>query len=153
MAFYIKELLLFSRRNDIKFELPLVEDMWIKIKTNHRRVVVGVGFRHPTNSTCRCEKFSENFLKMFYAFLFKKFSFYVVGDFNIDLHKVVESNFVTKHAYNLISLPCKCAIDLSTRITDHSKRLIQHIYVNDFKYSYIRGVVLSDYITSLPLLS
>ena len=40
--------------------------------------------------------------------------------------------------------PCKCAIDLPTRITDHSKTLLDHIYVNDNKHSYISGVVLSD---------
>ena len=74
----------------------------------------------------------------------KKIPFYVFGDFNIDLHKAGKSNFVTKHVHNLIHLPCKYAIDLSTRKTDHSTRLIQHIYVNDYKHSYIRGVALLD---------
>ena len=44
----------------------------------------------------------------------------------------------------MISSPCKCAIDLPTRITDHSKTLLDHIYVNDNKHSYISGVFLSD---------
>ena len=97
-----------------------------------------------TNSTCGCEKFSENFLKMLYELIFKKFPFYVARDFGIDLHKVEKSNFVTKHVYNMISLPCKYAIDLSMRISDHSTRLIQHIYVNDCKHFYIWGEALSD---------
>ena len=45
---------------------------------------------------------------------------------------------------NLLSSPCKCVIDLPTRISDHSKTLIDHIYVNDDKHSYVSGAVLSD---------
>ena len=40
--------------------------------------------------------------------------------------------------------PCTCVIDLPTRISDHSKTLIDHIYVNDDKHSYVSGAVLSD---------
>ena len=46
----------------------------------------------------------------------------------------------------MISLPYKCAIDLPTRITDHSKALIDHIFVNDSKHSYISGVAVLDLI-------
>ena len=104
----------------MKVELPLVEDMWIEIKTNCRPVVVGVVYRHPTNSTCDCEKFSGNRIKYFYKLNFQKFPFYVLGDFNIVLNKVGKSNFVTKHVHNMISSPCKCTIDLPTSITNHS---------------------------------
>ena len=73
VAFDIKESLLFSRRNNIKVELQLVEDKWIEIKTNRGPVVVEVVHRHPTNSTCECEKFSENLFKIFYELNLKKF--------------------------------------------------------------------------------
>ena len=121
VAFYIKESLSFSRRNDRKVELPLVEDTWIEIKTNRGPVVVGVVYRHPTTSTCDCEKFSDNLFKIFYELNFGKFLFYVLGDFNIDLNNVEKSSFVTKHVHNMISSPCKCVINLPTRNTDHSK--------------------------------
>ena len=37
-------------------------------------------------------------------------------------------------------------IDLRTRITDHSKTLFHHTYVNSFcnNESYVRGVIISD---------
>ena len=76
-------------------------------------------------------KFGENFFKNFYKLNFEKFPFYVLGAFNIDLPKVGKRNFVTKHVHNMISLPCKSASDLPTRITDHSKTIIDYIYVND----------------------
>ena len=44
----------------------------------------------------------------------------------------------------MIGLPCKCAIDLSMHITDHSKTLIDHIYVNVSIHFYISGVALSN---------
>ena len=44
----------------------------------------------------------------------------------------------------MISSPCKCVINLPTRITDRLKTLIGHIYVNDPKHSYISGVALSN---------
>ena len=135
---------MFSQRNNTKIELPLVEHMWIEIKTNRRPVVAEVVYRHPTNSTCDCKKFSENFFKIFYELNFKKFPFYILGDFNIDLNKVGKSNFVSKYVHNTISSPCKCIIVLLTRITDHCKTFIDHTYVNDPKHSYISGVVLSE---------
>ena len=144
VTFYIKELLSFSGRNNIKVELPLVVDTWIDIKTNRGPVVVGVVYRHPTNSSCDCEKFSENLFKTFYELNLEKFLFYVLGNFIIDLNKVGKSNFVTKHVYSIIRSSCKCVTDLSTRITDHSKTLIDHIYVNNSKHSYINGVALLD---------
>ena len=116
--------------------------MWIEIKTNRGQVVFGVVYRHPTNSICECEKFSENLFKLFCELKLEQFLFYVLGDFYIDLNKV--GNFVTTHVHNMISSPCKCAIDLPTRVTDHSKTLIDHIHVNDSKHSYISGVALSD---------
>ena len=144
VAFYIKESLLFNRWNDVKVELPLVEDMWIEIKTNCGPVVVGVAYIHSTNYTCDCEKFSENLFKIFYELDFEKFPFYILGDFNIDLNKVGESNFVTKHLHGMISSPGEWAIDLPAHITDHSKILIDHLYVNDSKHSYIGDVDLSN---------
>ena len=44
----------------------------------------------------------------------------------------------------MTSLHCKNAIYLPTCITDHSKTLIDQIYVNYSKHSYVSGVVLSD---------
>ena len=40
LAFYINESLSFSRRNNIKVELPLVENMWIETKTNRRQLLL-----------------------------------------------------------------------------------------------------------------
>ena len=58
--------------------------------------------------------------------------------------KIKTNNSVRMHVYNMISLPCKCAIDLPTRITHHSKTLIDHIYFNDFYKQITSGITISD---------
>ena len=107
VTFYIEESVLFSRMNNIKVGLPLVEDMWIEAEAKRGLVVIGVVYRHQTNSTSNCENFCE--------LNFEKFLFYVLGVFNIDLNKVGKSNFVTINVHNMTSLLCKCAVDLCTR--------------------------------------
>ena len=49
-----------------------------------------------------------------------------------------------KYLNDILSTSTKCVIDLPTRITDHSKTLLGHIYVNDPKHPYTSGVFLSD---------
>ena len=48
------------------------------------------------------------------------------------------------HVNNMVSSPCKCAIDLPNRITNHSKTLMDHIYFNDFNKQTTRGIIISD---------
>ena len=71
VAFYIKKSLSFTRRNNIKVELPLVEDKWIEIKTISGPVVVGIVYRLPINFTFDCEKLSENLFKFFLSSISK----------------------------------------------------------------------------------
>ena len=49
-----------------------------------------------------------------------------------------------KYVNSILSTTTKCAIDLPTRITNHSKILIDYIYENDPKHSYKSGVLLCD---------
>ena len=47
---------------------------------------------------------------------------------------------------NMTGSPCNCAIEMPTRITDHWKTLLVHIYGNSFcnKESHVSGVIISD---------
>ena len=49
-------------------------------------------------------------------------------------------NFVEIYFSNILSLSCKCAIDLSTCITENSKTLLDYIYGNENKHLYMNGV-------------
>ena len=104
---------------------------------------MGVVYRHPTTLTGDYETFSERLYNVFYNLNCNHIPFYALGDYNIDL-LAIRSNNNRKYVNNLLSSPCKCVIDVPTRISDHSKTLIDHIYVNDDKHSYVSGAVLSD---------
>ena len=67
---------------------------------------------------------------------------YTVGDYNTDLMQInVNQNF-RKYLNDILSTSTKCAIDLPTRVTDGSRTLLDHVYVNDLntytlvEYSY-----------------
>ena len=53
-----------------------------------------------------------------------------------------------KYLNDILSTSSKCVIDLPTRITDHSKTLLGHIYMNDPKHPYTSGVFLSVYLVA-----
>ena len=81
---------------------------------------------------------------MFHELNSDKRSFYALGNYNLDLMKIKTNNSVKMHVNNMISLPCKCAIDLPTRITNQSKTFIDHINFNDFNKQTTRGKIISD---------
>ena len=66
------------------------------------------------------------------------------GNYNIDLMQINGNQNFRKYVNNILTTSTKCAIDFPTRITDHSKTLLDHIYVNDPKHSYTSGVLLCD---------
>ena len=55
----------------------------------------------------------------------------------------VNQNF-QKYINDILSTSTKCAIDLPTRVTDHSRTLLDLVYVNDPKHLYTSGVLLCD---------
>ena len=54
------------------------------------------------------------------------------------------NNFVESYLNKILSLSCKCAIDLPTRITENSKTLLDHIHINENEHLYMSAVILSD---------
>ena len=90
------------------------------------------------------ESFSTNLCDIFADFRDSNTAFYAVGDYNIDLMQINGNQNFRKYVNNILSTSTKCAIDLATRMTDHSKTLLHHIYVNDPKHSYTSEVLLCD---------
>jgi len=44
-----------------------------------------------------------------------------------------------------------CFIDKPTRITKHSTTLIDHIYTNDVKHSFVSDIIIDDLSDHLPI--
>ena len=119
--------------------------MWIEVKTKDGPIVIGVTYRHPTILVSDYESFSTiNLCHIFADRRDSNTAFYAVGDYNMDVMQINDNHNFRKYVNNSLSTSTKCAIDLPARITDHSKTLLDHIYVNDRKHSYTSGVLLCD---------
>ena len=106
--------------------------MWIEVQTTTDPVVVGVCYRHPTSLVKDYEQFSNKLFEIFHELNSDERSFYALGDYSFDLMKMKTNNSVRMHVNDMMSLLCKCAIDLLTQIANFSKTLIDYIYVDDF---------------------
>ena len=144
VGFYVKQNLSYKQKFDININLNFVENMWIEVKTNNGPIVIGVIYRHPTTPLNDYESFSTNLCDIFADLRDSNTAFYAVGDCNIDLMQINGNHSFRKYVNNVLTTSTKCAIDLPTSITDHSKTLLDHIYVNDPKHSYTSGVLLCD---------
>jgi len=103
-----------------------VEDLWIEVNTATGPIVISVIYRHPTTLVNDYECFTTNVCDTFAELRARNIAFYAVGDFNIDLMQInVNQNF-RKYVNDILSTSTKCAIDLPTRITDHSRKMIQN---------------------------
>ena len=103
--------------------MAIVEDMWIEVQTATDPVVVSNCYRHPTSLVEDYEQFFNRLFEIFHKLYSNKRSFYALGDYNFDLMKIKTNNSVRMHVNNMISLPCKCTIDLPTRIGNQSKSI------------------------------
>ena len=144
VGIYIKKTLPYKQKSDINIKLSFVENIWIEVKAATGPIVVGVIYRHPTTLVNDYECFTTNLCDIFTELCANNIAFYAVGDYNIDLMQINVNQNYRKYVNSILSTTTKCAIDLPTRITDHSKTLLDHIYVNDPKHSYKSGVLLCD---------
>ena len=108
-GFFIEDDLQYIPKS-VCLNLSNVEDMWIDI-SNSRKVITVVNsiptIRHPI---CRCEeieKFSEALTAILGQINLSTSNFFILGDFNLDLLKVDNSNSIRKYVNDLISCSCK----------------------------------------------
>ena len=150
VGFYIKQSLSYKQKSDININLSFVENMWIEVRTNNEPIVIGVIYQHPTTLVNDYESFSTNLCDIFADLRDNSNAFHANGDYNTDLMQINGNHNFRKCVNNILSTSTKCVIDLPTRITNHSKTLLDHIYVNDPKYSYTIGVLLCDLSDHMP---
>jgi len=81
----------------------------------------------------------------------KTYTYFVCGDFNINLMHYSKVKCVTDYVDMFHSLYCKLLIDKPTRITKHSTTLIDHIYTNDVKSNIVSGIIIDDLSDHLPI--
>ena len=136
VGFYINEKLKYSVLGKSEMKVNSVENMWIKIETNKKPLVLGVVYRHPVRAVEHLSLFTSELSNLFHSLNLQKLEFCVAGDFNIDLLQLEKNHHVRMYADNLISCSVKCTISKATRITTSSETLIDQIYTNNQSKKY-----------------
>ena len=150
VGFYIKQTLIYKQKSEININLSFVENMCIEVKTTTGPIVIGVVYRHPTKLVNDYECFTKNLYDIFAELRANNTVFYAVGDYNIDLLQINTNQTIRKYANEILGTSTSCVIDLPTRISHHSRTLLDHIYVNDIKNSFTSGVLICDLSDHFP---
>ena len=135
----------------VNIDLSSVENLWIEIEINKKKLIVGVVYRHPVQTVEQIDLFSRALTNIFHELNSKKSEFYVSGDFNIDLTKIKSNNRIKTHADDLIGSALKCLINRPTRVCKNSKSLLDHIYSNNLNSQLMPGIAISDISDNYPV--
>ena len=128
----------------------LVESCWIEVDTGIRQkkpIVIGCIYRHPKSNF---EQFAENLDEILRNLNQDKRIVYILGDTNIDFYKFPTHN-PTENFLDMLFSNMTPVITKPTRITEHSKTLIDHIYTNAPTMHLSSGIALFDISDHLPV--
>ena len=143
---YIKKGISFKPRPDLDTKISgKLETKFIEVVDDN--TIVGCIYKHPNMSMSEFKIYYTNVLEKLCS---KKSQSFLMGDFNIDLLKsnshTDTSNFLEQNLSSCI----RPFILRPTRITPHSKTLIDNIYSNYLEDNYLSGNIISAISDHLP---
>ena len=148
VGIYIKDNIQVIRRQDFEFDFDGVETCFLEVpRIKQKNIIIGCIYRHP-----------ESNLETFHQLLSQRLDLinrtgleaYLTGDYNINFLHYSSSNQVSDYLDMLFSLGYMPLITKATRITYHSKTLIDHIYTNVPCKTIKSGICLADISDHLP---
>ena len=151
-GFYIKNSIVFNRRDDLKFYSPGdFESTFIEIIfPNKKNMIIGCIYRHPSSNISIQKEIFEPVLDKIAS---EEKTCALMGDFNIDLLKV-DSNEEANAYYNIVTSHFFIPFILQpTRLK--SKTLIDNIFINSIEYPSYSGnltIQLSDQLFQFVIL-
>jgi len=83
-------------------------------------------YKHPA---LNYKEFDEKLFQVVDHLNNNRYTYFICGDFNINLMKYSRDSIVTEYVVMLHSLSCKALISKPTRITEQFSTLIDHIYI------------------------
>ena len=130
-AIFISNMLDYKKRNDLLIYKPhLLESIFIETQnpTDKKNSIIGVIYRHPSMSV---KEFNETYLEELLNKINKENkNFILLGDYNIDLLNCNVNTDTSVFLDNMCAASLIPAITKPTRITTHSKTLIDNIFNN-----------------------
>ena len=149
VLYYIKSNKNFKVRNDLKIvKTKELESVFIEIvNKNKSNLIVGCIYRHPSMIA---SEFIDDYLKpLFDKIDSDKTKVMLMGDFNLDLLQYDNSNDVSNFLETVISNSFFPYISLPTRVTSHSKTVIDNIFLNFYWPNIVSGnlsISISDHL-------
>jgi len=148
VGIYVRNCIDFIILNKLQIKNCDCGTLWIEMKLNDEKYAGGVIHRHPDHNF---KTFSEELFRILHELNGIKYTYFVCGDFNINLMHYSKVKRVTDYVDVLQSLSCKLLIEKTDRITKHSITHINHIYTNYVKSSIVSGIIIDDLSDNLPI--
>ena len=150
-AIYVNRDIKAIARPDIKLPLDDVESCWIEIESgfnDNKNIIVGCVYRHPKSKICEFIERLDALLKYLNQC---KYQVVLLGDINIDFLRYITHQMTDKYLDMLYTNNFLPIITKPTRITDHTKTLIDHIYTNMAIDQVKSGIAIFDISDHLPV--
>ena len=142
---YVKNDILYKVRKDLKiYQSEKLESIFIEIiKSNNRNIIVACVYRHPIMEV---NKFNSLFLNILSENLLseKNKEIVLLDDFNIDLLEYEKDHNTTDFLYQMYSASLVPYLTSPTRITSHSRTLIDNIFSTDVSENAISGNIVTS---------
>ena len=149
VGLYIKEDIEFIRRQDIEFDFEGVETSFIEIpRQKNKNIIIGCIYRHPlVGQISKIQDTLREKLNLINQFGYEA---YLAGDINVNFLSYTSHNQTSEYLDMLFESGYMPLITKATRITYHSKTLIDHIYTNAPEKVIKSGICLADITDHLP---
>ena len=147
VTIFIKDIVDFVLREDLKFKSLNCENLWLELKTN---IIIGVVHRH-RYPFYNIADFKDNLIETVEKINHEKAIFYVSGDFNLNYFKYNACSRISCFINEIYVYGRKLLIDKSTRITHSTASCIDHFYSNDQINKIKIGILINDITDHLPL--
>ena len=137
-------------REDLNLMSNSTETLFLECLIGCEMFIVGVVYRRPGTD---CQEFIDNIDQILSKIKNENKKFYMMGDFNIDLLTLNDSQNAS-YLFNLLSsFNSHCTITKPTRVTSHSATLIDQFWTDNAEGLVDNGVIHSSVSDHFPIFS
>jgi len=152
VAFYVKHCIPFNVCTDLTImNEKIFESLFINIRIGKENILCWTIYRAPLKDSSSNQQFL-NTLKECLNAIDTRSKCYLYGDYNYDLIKISEQNFVSNFAEIMTDHSFFSIINKPTRISNNSATVLDHIWTNSYTNLIKSAVILHPLSDHLPVI-